>query len=141
MSTPNQKEDKVTELVIDRKTWFHGTMGSKLLRPDGKMCCLGFLSLAGGLKKEDILDVGMPSSVSHLLPQKLDCIRPDITKSDTDFAKSASILNDINLGYKIQYTGRMVPRFCGTIVDTQETKERLLTELFAEEGIALTFIN
>lgn len=53
-------------LRIDRKKWLRdeGSRRSKLLRgSDGKMCCLGFYSLACGLKEKDIRNFQSPSDI------------------------------------------------------------------------------
>jgi hypothetical protein len=54
---------KLKKLTIDRALWLHGEGHdvSRLLREtDGKMCCLGFLALACGAKRRDILDEASP---------------------------------------------------------------------------------
>ena len=48
------------EFVVKRSMWYrgHGTNGSKLLRDDGKKCCVGFLAEACGLESSQIIDKG-----------------------------------------------------------------------------------
>lgn len=55
------------KLIIDRATWLRGEgyEDSKLYRPsDGKMCCLGFYSLACGLQQNDITELECPGSAT-----------------------------------------------------------------------------
>ena len=61
-------------LVIDRSRWYRGLgeIGSALLRKiDGKMCCLGFASLASGADPGEIMNVGAPdgSVFERLVPE------------------------------------------------------------------------
>ena len=53
------------KLVIDRTKWFRGkSRGSRLYRKqDGKMCCLGFLSLACGYTVTEIRQHRTPFSL------------------------------------------------------------------------------
>lgn len=45
-------------VTIYRDRWYRGqgSGASKLLRYDGRMCCVGFMCLAGGATEEDILE-------------------------------------------------------------------------------------
>jgi hypothetical protein len=69
------------EFTVDRSKWMRGKgdqFSRLLVAPEtarngstvpsedvGKMCCLGFYSLACGLTPEEIEDVGFPSSVGY----------------------------------------------------------------------------
>lgn len=52
------------KLTIDRSKWWRGNGSgeSRLLRPDGTMCCLGFLGRACGYTDEQLLDVTTPAA-------------------------------------------------------------------------------
>lgn len=47
---------KPEKFTIDRKSWYRGNgpAVSKLLREDGKMCCVGFFAKACGFSDSDI---------------------------------------------------------------------------------------
>jgi len=46
-------------VVVNRNTWYRGEgMGeSRLLRKDGKKCCVGFLAIELGACRKDLLDI------------------------------------------------------------------------------------
>jgi hypothetical protein len=52
----------VEKFTINRTTWLRGEQGT-LLNAEKKMCCLGFYSLACGLKPKHIDDHGSPQEV------------------------------------------------------------------------------
>lgn len=55
------------KLTIKRSEWLHGEGGrvSRLLRAtDNKMCCLGFLGIACGLTRDEILGKSEPSEIT-----------------------------------------------------------------------------
>src|SRR5882724_8027325 len=54
------------KLTVKRYQWFRGqpSRQSKLLRHDGKMCCLGFAALASGYNPSDIREVTTPQSLA-----------------------------------------------------------------------------
>lgn len=59
------------KLVIDRTKWLRGegNSQSRLLRSgDGKMCCMGFYSLACGLKDDEIRDSPWPDHSESRVP-------------------------------------------------------------------------
>ncbi len=62
----NQKK-KLRTFVVDVATWCRGSRGSSLLVPHGrakgKMCCLGHVAAACGIKKECLLDRSMPKNL------------------------------------------------------------------------------
>lgn len=54
-----------TELVIDRKRWLRGEEKSALVRKfDKKMCCLGFLGRACGIRRKDMVAVARPERLN-----------------------------------------------------------------------------
>jgi hypothetical protein len=52
---------------VDRKTWYRGKGGdaSRLLRDDGKRCCIGFLGTHLGLSDEQMLEETDLEKVTH----------------------------------------------------------------------------
>lgn len=56
--------NELIKVVVDRRTWYRGKLsGSRLLRKDGHMCCLGFAAKACGCVADQILEVANPCSV------------------------------------------------------------------------------
>jgi len=53
------KGDIMINVAVDRKTWYRGKgmAESRLLRPDGQKCCIGFLGIELGACEEDLLDL------------------------------------------------------------------------------------
>ncbi len=55
---------ELKKFIVQKSKWLRGEGPSRLPRScDNKMCCLGFVSLACGLERDDILDVSLPSGV------------------------------------------------------------------------------
>lgn len=110
----------ITKLVIDRAKW--GT--SALLSKDGTMCCLGFLSKACGVPDEDMLDVPYP---------RFKWV--DMFGVNTEFAA-----RDFDV---LVAPGTPAPTAAAAINDSStlsmEQKETQLIELFANNGIELSF--
>lgn len=63
------------KVIIDRAKWYRGLGGvtsalvvgpkrSQLTADHGTMCCLGFTALACGFKKDELIDISSPSSLS-----------------------------------------------------------------------------
>jgi hypothetical protein len=48
------------KFIVDRKTWYRGKgiKDSRLLREDGKMCCIGFVGKQCGVPDTDLLGIG-----------------------------------------------------------------------------------
>jgi len=57
------------KFTVERNKWLRGqgAAQSDLLNSAGKMCCLGFYSLACGLRYENILHVTSPASIDDSL--------------------------------------------------------------------------
>lgn len=51
------------EFVIERSKWIRGEVGAKLLKEDGRMCCLGFISNQCGVPTSQLLNKSYPESV------------------------------------------------------------------------------
>lgn len=66
------KKKTLERLIIRRKDWYRGKGGDRsvLLSGRGKMCCLGFLGLACGYTKKEILGVQTPACASRRIDAK-----------------------------------------------------------------------
>lgn len=112
------------KVTIDRSKWLRGEGAAKshLLRPtDGKMCCLGFLSLACGLTEDEIRGCDTPVDT-----RKYDKFPAELLRQteygwvDTLFSDRLMEINDRE-GYP------------------EEEREAELTQLFKSIGIELEF--
>lgn len=127
------------QLVIDRSEWCRGQgdVNSKLLKEDGQKCCLGFLCLADNIPSCVIWRVSMLNKAkSTLTGPKLEetesfKLLVNSVYSPTTFALTASTINDEILTKQNNFYN----------LKTEEDREKLLIELFAEKGIELSFIN
>jgi hypothetical protein len=81
----------------------------------GKMCCLGFYSLACGLTKGQIANVEMPSNIAEMLPVEMAWL---LSRTAVEIAK----VNDDSL-----------------MSDAE--REKYLTEKFATHDVEVEFIN
>lgn len=102
----------ITELVIDRALWGKGA----LLNDDGTMCCLGHLSVACGVPK-DLLINTKPGPKLKSLPDDKWINVPMWARFSSAFSCTFSHINDYD-----------------------SDPEPKLIKLFAERGIALSFI-
>lgn len=89
------------KLVIDRRLWYraNGATTSLLLRRDGRMCCLGFYSLACGVPVDDIRGVDEPSSLIDAatgtkLPERMSWLRHQRTDMNSDDSIALQNIND-----------------------------------------------
>lgn len=57
---------KIKKLSIIRSKWLRGETHSRLLREDGKMCCLGFLARACGATEGQIREKSTPSETTRV---------------------------------------------------------------------------
>lgn len=109
-----RENDMPEKLTIQRHKWFRGrgSEHSRLLRHDGRMCCLGFYSLQCGLQPEHILGCGLPSN--------------------------AKTFDDpLPLPQPMQWLDRCELRIAGINDDediTEEEREQELTESFKKYG-------
>jgi hypothetical protein len=118
------------ELVIDRSKWIRGKGGaaSCLLCPsDGKMCCLGFYSLACGLTEKQIKGAATPVSLGMEGDNPLNntegswLLREGVN-SHTLEAKELMALNDDS-----------------SISD--QVREDEITRIFATRGVTVKFVD
>lgn len=88
------------KVVVDRKKWHRGktNIGSKLLRKDRTMCCIGFLAREMGCKPRDIRGKPVLASV-QFMPVKYH----DFAADYNDLLDTAYETNDdIQLNDKIR---------------------------------------
>lgn len=110
-------------LKIDRAKWrtggYHenstGIGATKLLSPEGFMCCLGFRCNQLGIPKKYLLDIANPRQLSD------DWEIPDLIIEGiaTDFTETAVIINDEHM--------------------TTKVRERKIKEHFATKKIKVVF--
>lgn len=128
------------KLVIDRKTWLRGedAAESYLLRPkDKKMCCLGFYSLACGLTPDQIEGKSAPRGISReIQPDEFAWMFKDRTYRDyTRDAGLAMNINDTPVGERLDYGVH------AQVIESEEQREKMLTELFARNGVEVEFVD
>jgi hypothetical protein len=117
--------EKMTQFTVQRSKWLHGEgcTNSRLLRfGDQKMCCLGFLGQACGIRKMSMLGIGTPAELEdqEIWPNGI------ISNIKTSTGK----LNNSDI--------------CGMIMEVNDTinfpnREQKLQELFATIGIQVSF--
>lgn len=109
---------KIKELVIDRAMWGQGVLFRQepddMAGPKGSMCCLGWLSRACGVSDKDMYYMGYPSSTWVSVPAEF---------TDAHAGRAARLAAGINDGNK-----------------SLPDKEAELIKLFADNGIALSFV-
>lgn len=111
------------KLVIIRSKWLRGERPSYLLRQrDRKMCCLGFLGLACGLTKENILNVKIP--VRPILGKSIwpKGIFDGIYDTLSSIAKGLVLVND-------------------DITINDSTREKKIKELFSKIDVEAEFVD
>ncbi len=109
---------------VDRRTWLRGegSLRSSLLRIDGKQCCLGFRAEACGVSKSALLGVQVPSQLSGTVPDALLELADAYVKTPHLCSAGVTGAND-DKGM------------------SDSEREMILTELFAERGDVVEFIN
>ena len=120
------------KLTIDRQKWLRGegSEDSFLLRHDGKMCCLGFYSLACGLKPENI--EGM-STVDEAIDKNGLC-QPNEVAWLIDRNNSKRVFNSSAIANTLMCVNDDVE-----VRDAR--REDSIAEIFAEYGVEVEFIN
>jgi hypothetical protein len=91
-------EKKIDKFVIDHKNWLRGegTQDSYLLRKDGKMCCLGFMSKAFGVPENEILEVTMPFVLDNDRDHDSWLLYPECVRHDIDMRDISEVNDDEN---------------------------------------------
>ena len=126
MSSNSSTDTIPSHFVVDRQKWFRGLgfKESRLLRSDGKMCCLGFVSKQCGVPDAQLLGIGSPC----MLPEAEQLKLPVFMRGDyrivpsTDKCMEAMSVND-NLN---------IP---------DDDREGRLQSIFESNGYKLQFIN
>lgn len=110
------------KFTIERSKWFRGqgVDPSFLLTEDGKKCCLGFFSLACGLKKKHIRGIKSPHHIPVKVPEQMRFLIAGKDASDASVALMS--VND-------------------STVTFEKKREKQLTKLFAKEGIEVEFVD
>lgn len=111
------------ELIIDRKTWYRGHQGSRLLRHDGMKCCLGFYALACGMAEEKILNAASPFDVIGWRDPDGKTEGQWLFDGPIDNSSSCQVLMTVN-----------------DDANDEEYRERLIAERFAQHGVKVKFI-
>lgn len=126
---------KLKELVISRAGWLRGGtlkpgQTSELLsRVDGRMCCLGFLGRACGLRKSEIEDLGLPSAVAHSV----------ITKWPSEFVE---VIEEEGVGVGAVNTSLCVglSNINDSSLTNDRQKEKKIKDLFSMAGWKVKFV-
>jgi hypothetical protein len=122
--------DDIKELTIDRSKWLvlkeHRGGGFGALYRNRRMCCLGFLCKANGVRVADMNTVSMPGQLPDSIKAKLQAKLPlylleGVDYNDSAWADRAAQINDNN-------------------DMTVWGKERALSRHFKKVGIRLKFV-
>ncbi len=125
---------KVNKFTIDRAKWLQGESNSLLHRKsDDKMCCLGFFSLACGIKKKNITNLSCPESAleedrvkSSKYPEwvfdwTVDYLSKNEKRRNSDIINDLMTIND------------------DTTELTLAEKEAQIKTIFAKQGVEVEF--
>lgn len=117
---------KATEFTVKRSDWYRGrgASGSRLLRTDGMMCCMGFYAEACGIPPERLVGQSSLSQIKELrgLEDEVVC-GGKISRPGFDSTReSLYVVNDSS-----------------TIPDDE--REARLTHLLAERGVTVHFVD
>jgi hypothetical protein len=129
------------KLTIQRSKWYRGqdSTESRLLRPDGRMCCLGFYAKALGATDDQIESLHTPAmclSNPNILPNPftwgnggewLLFLPPNAPKTIRNHqnSKTCSALMNLNDDREIN----------------DETREKEVKEIFAKNGVEVEFVD
>lgn len=124
-------------VVIEREKWLHGegSLESCLLRSsDGKMCCLGFASLACGLDQEQIRgrqSVGGLRRCDVAVPETLSWLNGEVGATNSPDAYKLMSVNDCILG------GEMAEVYG---IRSEAAREAYIAKKMGEHGIEVQFV-
>jgi hypothetical protein len=117
------------KLTIDRQKWGRGASGGSLLELNsGKMCCLGFLGLACGLKEDQIKAKAMPHEVKEAPTKNKTKWKSMIAKDDCGTFGNSSLASKLANINDAQGT-------------TDKQKEQAIKRQFKKIDIDVTFEN
>ena len=101
-------------VAVDRNTWHRGKglKGSRLLRPDGKKCCIGFLGIELGVCKKELLGLKVLGEVevgaieTFSLKHEIRLMRAYETNDDTKITEAVreARLIDIGQGMNVNFS-------------------------------------
>lgn len=116
----------VNEFTVSRSTWYRGegSTYSRLLRSDGKMCCVGFLCKAMGMTDKDIMDKPEVKDTEVAMPNGR---LLHYTEAFSPLAESAHILNE---AYEVN----------DSEIQTDKWREAEITKLFKTVNIDVHFV-
>jgi hypothetical protein len=136
--------EPVKSFVIDRLTWYrgHGSSASKLLREDGKMCCVGIYGRALGVPDAYLLNLG---TVSNSLGEK-DPYGPvppparNLPWPEWTIKRQHGDLSDLYTVNDYQLAMGGGGKWEG-VINSEADREAVIAKLFAKNGVTVTFIN
>lgn len=128
------------KLTIDRSTWLRGEgpNASRLLREaDGKMCCVGFLGLACGLTKEQLLEKTTVAQLVKTAAYKPSPEHPvsldDMYRPHFDFVRGLTVAANSDVANDLYNANDE------TLI-SEATRETSLAVLFAKIGVEVEFV-
>ena len=108
------------KFIVKESEWYRGKHGSKLLREDGKKCCIGFVAQQCGIADHAILN----RSAIHMNPG-------DVLTGVPEWMKYEGWLeNDISLAYGANDDSLL----------TDDQRKAKLQAIFARNGDELEFV-
>jgi hypothetical protein len=139
-------------VVIDRAKWQRGVPIDSCLRDsEGKMCCLGFLGQACGFTAQELRDAISPSE----LPSRDDDLEGPGGVDDVDHPAGSGKWPR-KIARTNWTTDSLLANYLMSVNDAEEkvvksrkrtfkvpdeaARERLITNLMAEAGVAVTFV-
>ena len=119
------------KFIVDRKKWYRGrgVVKSKLLRVDGKMCCIGFVGIQCGIEPSLLLNKGTVEKVS--LPRSLWPTWFFSSVDNTLDGDAPWICSDLNRAYEINDATYL----------TDAEREARLRAIFASHGDEIVFVD
>jgi len=127
-----RENGKIVGFDISRKFWGTGHDGGELLNSEGKMCCLGFYSLACGASQNRIYGESYLSTIRADLPKKH-------IESTQWLAKETN--SKLFEATNIEYLLAEVNDDTEKTYKTRSKKEARIKTIFAQNGITVNFVD
>lgn len=136
------------DLVIDRSKWMRGEEkpGKLLRKSDGKMCCLGFFSLACGLKPDEIIELGEPQEpFEHAPGRSHEDIPPamafliNVGEEEPDWDEDGEFAPTRRL--QVSKSGETLMGLNDDTVIAESDREEQIAGVFAMHGVRVTFVD